>query len=224
MPELQRTLNLGDLLKYEASHLYSRDRLTVVAGQTLPLGAVVGIVTATGKVKQLDPAATDGSEVAAGVLLQALRRGAGRAQRRPDRWPPRHRGPTTPWCGRPASPPPQQAAADRAAQGAGRAGAHPPDVSDPEPRRRSVPTAWSIMQNPFQNPGFSMASLTAAINLLPNRYGRLEALNLFPAKPVRTRSVVVEEQQRRAQPAADPAAGPPGHGRMRAASASCARS
>lgn len=50
------------------------------------------------------------------------------------------------------------------------------------------------MQNPFQNPGFSMASLTAAINLIPNRYGRLEALNLFPAKPVRTRSVLVEER------------------------------
>ena len=49
------------------------------------------------------------------------------------------------------------------------------------------------MQNPFDNPGFSMASLTAAINLLPNRYGRLEQLNLFPAKPVRTRQIVVEE-------------------------------
>ena len=31
------------------------------------------------------------------------------------------------------------------------------------------------MNNPFLNPGFSMASLTAAINLIPNRYGRLEA-------------------------------------------------
>ena len=50
------------------------------------------------------------------------------------------------------------------------------------------------MNNPFLNPGFSMASLTAAINLIPNRYGRLEALNLFPAKPVRTRQVIVEEQ------------------------------
>ena len=49
------------------------------------------------------------------------------------------------------------------------------------------------MQNPFSNPAFSMASLTAAINLIPNRYGRLEALNLFPAKPVRTRQVVIEE-------------------------------
>ena len=50
------------------------------------------------------------------------------------------------------------------------------------------------MQNPFQNPGFSMASLTAAINLIPNRYGRLEELNLFPTKPVRTRSVVIESR------------------------------
>jgi hypothetical protein len=50
------------------------------------------------------------------------------------------------------------------------------------------------MQNPFNNPGFSMAALTAAINLLPNRYGRLEELNLFPAKPVRTRQVIVEER------------------------------
>lgn len=50
------------------------------------------------------------------------------------------------------------------------------------------------MQNPFNNPAFSMASLTAAINLIPNRYGRLEDLNLFPAKPVRTRQVIVEER------------------------------
>jgi hypothetical protein len=49
------------------------------------------------------------------------------------------------------------------------------------------------MNNPFLNPGFSMASLTAAINIIPNRYGRLEALNLFPAKPVRTRQIIVEE-------------------------------
>ncbi len=50
------------------------------------------------------------------------------------------------------------------------------------------------MNNPFDNPGFSMASLTTAINLLPNRYGRLEQLGLFPARPVRTRQIVVEER------------------------------
>lgn len=49
------------------------------------------------------------------------------------------------------------------------------------------------MNNPFHSPGFSMAALTAAINILPNRYGRLEQLNLFPVKPVRTRQIVVEQ-------------------------------
>jgi len=71
MPVLSEPLNLGDLLKYEAPNLYSRDRVTVASGQNLPLGAVVGIVTATGKVAQIDPSATDGTQVAAGVLLQA---------------------------------------------------------------------------------------------------------------------------------------------------------
>lgn len=49
------------------------------------------------------------------------------------------------------------------------------------------------MQNPFDNPGFAMASLTTAINLLPNRYGRVEQLGLFAPKPVRTRQILVEE-------------------------------
>lgn len=70
MPAITEGLNLGDLLKYEAPNLFSRDQVTVASGQTLPLGAVVGIVTATGKVKQIDPSATDGSQYAAGVLMQ----------------------------------------------------------------------------------------------------------------------------------------------------------
>lgn len=69
MPAITEGLNLGDLLKYEAPNLFSRDQVTVASGQTLPLGAVVGIVTATGKVKQIDPSATDGSQYAAGVLM-----------------------------------------------------------------------------------------------------------------------------------------------------------
>ena len=72
MPVITEGLNLGDLLKYEAPNLYSRDQVTVSAGQNLPLGAVVGLVTATGKVKQIDPSATDGSQYAAGVLMQAV--------------------------------------------------------------------------------------------------------------------------------------------------------
>jgi hypothetical protein len=72
MPVITEGLNLGDLLKYEAPNLYSRDQVTVGAGQHLPLGTVVGLVTATGKLKQIDPSATDGSQYAAGVLMQAV--------------------------------------------------------------------------------------------------------------------------------------------------------
>lgn len=71
MSVLAEPLNLGDLLKFEAPNLYSRDRVSVASGQNLPLGAVVGVVTATGKVTRIDPSATDGTQVAAGVLLQA---------------------------------------------------------------------------------------------------------------------------------------------------------
>ena len=71
MPVITESNNLGDLLKYEAPNRYSRDVATIAAGQNLPLGTVVGIVTATAKFKQLDPSAEDGTQVAAGVLLQA---------------------------------------------------------------------------------------------------------------------------------------------------------
>lgn len=63
--------NLGDLLKFEAPNLYSRERTTVAAGQNLELGAVVGTITTSGKTTRFDPAATDGSQVASGVLLEA---------------------------------------------------------------------------------------------------------------------------------------------------------
>ncbi|QKS28138.1 MAG: head decoration protein [Candidatus Accumulibacter similis] len=72
MPALTEANNLGDLLKYEAPNLYSRDRVTVSAGQNLALGAVVGSVTATGQVKALDPSASDGTELPTGVLLGAV--------------------------------------------------------------------------------------------------------------------------------------------------------
>ncbi|MGH7343274.1 MAG: head decoration protein [Candidatus Rokuibacteriota bacterium] len=77
MPVITEGMNLGDLLKYEAPNLYSRDQVTVLAGQNLALGAVAGIVTATGKVKKLDPSATDGSQTAAGVILQPIDATAG---------------------------------------------------------------------------------------------------------------------------------------------------
>jgi hypothetical protein len=69
MSVVTETMNLGDLLKFEASHLYSRDQVTVASGRTLSLGTVVATRTAAGKVVQLDPAATDGADLACGVLL-----------------------------------------------------------------------------------------------------------------------------------------------------------
>lgn len=48
------------------------------------------------------------------------------------------------------------------------------------------------MLNPFIHSAFSMSALTAAINILPNRYGRLQELNLMPDKPVRQRQIIVE--------------------------------
>ncbi|WP_093884807.1 major capsid protein [Syntrophus gentianae] len=50
------------------------------------------------------------------------------------------------------------------------------------------------MLNPFDTDAFSMVSLTNAINILPNNYGRVRELGLFPGKGVRTRTVIVEEQ------------------------------
>jgi hypothetical protein len=49
----------------------------VAAGQVLTLGTVLGEVSASGELTALDPAASDGSEVAVGVLLQAIDASAG---------------------------------------------------------------------------------------------------------------------------------------------------
>lgn len=70
MSALNEPLNLGDLLKYEEDCLnYSRDVVTVAAGQRLELGAVVGRVSATSKIKRYEPDATDGTESPVGILL-----------------------------------------------------------------------------------------------------------------------------------------------------------
>lgn len=50
------------------------------------------------------------------------------------------------------------------------------------------------MNNPFNTPAFSMTALTAAINVMPNQYGRVEQLGLMPEKPVRLRQIAIEEK------------------------------
>ncbi|MBE7527457.1 MAG: head decoration protein [Thermomonas sp.] len=68
MPTVSQPKNLGDLLKYEAPNLYSRETDTVAAGQKLVLGTVLGRDTTSTKLKAFDPDATDGSEIAIGIL------------------------------------------------------------------------------------------------------------------------------------------------------------
>ena len=50
-----------------------------------------------------------------------------------------------------------------------------------------------LIINPFDASGFSMATMTESVNLIPNTYGRLRQLGLFMPDPVRTRTIIVEE-------------------------------
>jgi len=68
MPVITESQNLGDLLKYEAPNLYSRESVTIAAGQNLKLGSVLGQASVDGKFHALNPTATDGTEIAVGVL------------------------------------------------------------------------------------------------------------------------------------------------------------
>jgi len=61
--------NLGDLLKFEAPNLYSREEITVAQGQKLALGAIIAQDSETDLIKALNPAATDGTQNALGALI-----------------------------------------------------------------------------------------------------------------------------------------------------------
>jgi hypothetical protein len=73
MAVINETPYLSDLLKYEEECLnYSRNNETIAAAQNLGLGAVVGRKTADGKIYALAPAATDGTQIVAGVLIEPV--------------------------------------------------------------------------------------------------------------------------------------------------------
>ena len=56
----------------EGNRSISREEITVVSGQNLGAMFVVGKITASGKYKEYDNAAVDGSQAAAGVLIGAV--------------------------------------------------------------------------------------------------------------------------------------------------------
>ena len=75
MTVLTQSPTLGDLLKYELNANYSRETVTLKAGTSYPLGAVLGKITATAKYR-LSPDAEvvgdEGAETAVAVLLEAV--------------------------------------------------------------------------------------------------------------------------------------------------------
>lgn len=73
----QETLQSAFLKGEDTEHRYSRDSITVVSGQNLARGTVVGKITASGKYTAWTTGAADGSQVAAGVLLDAVNASAG---------------------------------------------------------------------------------------------------------------------------------------------------
>lgn len=49
-----------------------------------------------------------------------------------------------------------------------------------------------LIINPFDEAGYNMATMTEAVNLVPNTYGRIRQLGIFTPSPVRTRTIIVE--------------------------------
>jgi len=50
-----------------------------------------------------------------------------------------------------------------------------------------------LIINPFDDAGYDLATMTQAVNIIPNSYGRVRQLGLFTPEPVRTRTILVEE-------------------------------
>jgi hypothetical protein len=62
----------AEFLVSEANGARSRDVVIIASGEVLEPGTVLGMVTASGKYVQLDPAASDGSEAAAAILYEGV--------------------------------------------------------------------------------------------------------------------------------------------------------
>lgn len=63
---------VGDGVKWEEEGKYSRKTITVASGNSVACLEVVGKITATGKYAPLDQDATDGTEVAAGIMVASV--------------------------------------------------------------------------------------------------------------------------------------------------------
>lgn len=72
MPNIEESGRPSDWLKREADSLYSREEVTIASGAgALATGTVLGMIAASGKYTPVTMGADDGSEKAAGILLEA---------------------------------------------------------------------------------------------------------------------------------------------------------
>ena len=69
MSTLTEGQHAGEFVVSEANGSRSREPATVVTGQNLKAGHVVGTVTASGKLTEWNPANLDGSETVSGILF-----------------------------------------------------------------------------------------------------------------------------------------------------------
>jgi hypothetical protein len=60
------------VLKYELNPNYTRETVTLLAGTSYPVGAVLGRITASGKYKLATSGGSDGAQTATAVLLYAV--------------------------------------------------------------------------------------------------------------------------------------------------------
>ena len=69
---LTETLRPGEFILAEANGTISREQVTILSGQNLAAGTVVGKVSASGKYIAYDDDNADGSQTAAGILYAAV--------------------------------------------------------------------------------------------------------------------------------------------------------
>lgn len=69
MTTLTEQGHAGGFIISEAAGNRSRDNVTVVSGQDLEAGSVLGKITATGKYAAYDNGASDGTQAAAAILI-----------------------------------------------------------------------------------------------------------------------------------------------------------
>ena len=72
MSVLTQPPTMGDVLKYEINPNFTRETVTLLAGTNYPVGAVLGRITASGKLKLSTATGTDGAQNAAAILLYAV--------------------------------------------------------------------------------------------------------------------------------------------------------